>query len=221
MIEDTPTAVPERRRIVVATANPGKLVEMRALLGPDIEVLSAAGVGAVLPEETGRTFAENAILKAQAVARQTRLIAIADDSGLEVDALGGAPGVYSARYAGQGATDADNRDKLLRALQDVEDANRRAQFVSVIAIAFAPDDVVTATGTCQGSIAREERGEGGFGYDSIFELPNGKTMAEISAEEKNRISHRAHAMREARRLLQARLADNDRRRDTSTATEVQ
>ncbi|HVL26008.1 MAG TPA: RdgB/HAM1 family non-canonical purine NTP pyrophosphatase [Thermomicrobiales bacterium] len=220
MSETTTDIATRDTTIVVATGNPGKLREMRALLGPSVRVESAADAGAVLPEETGTTFEANAVLKAVAVARQTGKVAIADDSGLQVDALGGSPGVFSARYAGQNATEADNRRKLLTSLKDVEDARRQARFVSVIAIAFAPDDVVTAEGRCEGSITHEERGEGGFGYDSLFLLPTGQTMAEIATEEKNRISHRAHAMNQARHLLRARLADAERRRETSTTTEV-
>lgn len=206
--------------IVVATSNTGKLAELRALLDPEVTIRTAAELGAELPEETGSTFAENAVLKARAVAEQTGHVAIADDSGLEVVALGGAPGVYSARFAGQMASDADNRSKLLTSLKDVEDAMRQARFVSVIALAFSPDDVVTAEGHCDGSITREERGDGGFGYDPIFLLPSGQTMAEISASEKNRISHRAVAMKRAMALLQARFADDAVRHETSTLTEV-
>jgi XTP/dITP diphosphohydrolase len=208
------------RRIVVATSNTGKIDELRALLGPEVMIRTAAELGAELPEETGSTFAENAVLKATSVAEQTGRVAIADDSGLEVVALGGAPGVYSARYAGQMASDADNRSKLLASLNDVDDARRQARFVSVIAIAFAPDDVVTAEGHCDGSITREERGDGGFGYDAIFLLPSGQTMAEISASEKNRISHRAVAMKRAMELLHSRFADAAVRHTTSTLTEV-
>jgi XTP/dITP diphosphohydrolase len=206
--------------IVVATSNKGKLAELRALLGQDVVIRTAAELGAELPEETGSTFAENAVLKARSVAAQTGRVAIADDSGLEVTALDGNPGVYSARFAGHSATDADNRSKLLTSLQNIDDANRRARFVSVIAIAFSPDDVVTAEGHCTGSITREERGDGGFGYDSIFLLPSGQTMAEITSEEKNRISHRAIAMKRAMELLSNRLADDAVRHETSTKTEV-
>jgi len=187
--------------VVLASGNAGKLRELRDLLGPSFRVQSARDVQAELPEETGSTFAENAILKANSVASQTGLIAISDDSGLEVDALDGAPGVHTARYAGDHATDEQNRVKLLDALKDVPPARRGARFVSVIAIAFDPDDVVTAEGICEGEIATRERGDGGFGYDSLFLVPSGKTMAELSFEQKNAISHRGQAMKKAMRLL--------------------
>lgn len=193
--------------IVVATGNPGKLTELRELLGSSYNIVSAAELGSELPEETGTTFDQNAILKASSIASQTSKIAIADDSGLEVAALDGAPGVYSARYSGLFATDAANREKLLNVLGDVPANQRSARFVSVIAIAFAPNEVETVEGTCEGSITTLERGEGGFGYDSIFEITNGKTLAEISSEEKNTVSHRAHAMVLARQLLEARLGN--------------
>ena len=191
--------------IVAATGNAGKLAELRQLLGPGYRVVSAAEAGAGMPDETGETFAENATLKARAVAEQTGKIAIADDSGLEVAALGGSPGVHTARYAGPAATDAQNREKLLDALRDVGDDKRRARFVSVIAIALSPDEIITARGTCEGVIALNERGQGGFGYDAIFETPGGKTMAELEPAEKNAISHRGQAMITATRLLADRL----------------
>lgn len=198
------TTRPEPVDIAVATGNPGKLAEIRTLLGPAYRIHSAQDLNALLPEETGLTFADNAILKAAAVADQTGMIAIADDSGLEVVALDGAPGVHTARYAGNGATDEANRHKLLAALAESRDANRSARFVSVIAIAFGPNDVVTAEGTCEGTIALEERGQAGFGYDSVFQLPSGKTMAELTPDEKNAISHRGRAMALARELLERR-----------------
>lgn len=191
--------------IVVASHNPGKLAELRTLLGSRFHIQSAGEVGADLPEETETTFRGNAALKAVAVARQTGRIAIADDSGLEVDALDGAPGVWSARYSGPDATDASNREKLLREMEGVPAGERSARFVAAIAIAFAPDDVEMAEGTVDGAITLAERGTGGFGYDSLFELPGGKTMAEIPADEKNLISHRGRAMARARAILAARL----------------
>lgn len=191
--------------LVIATANVGKLKEIRDLLGNGFTVRSAREIGVELPEETGRTFAENAILKARSVAEQTGKIAIADDSGLEVDALGGAPGVHTARYAGSDATDADNRAKLLKALDGVDLADRSARFVSVIAIVFSPDDIETAHGSCSGVIALGERGDGGFGYDSIFQLSDGRTMAEILPSEKNAISHRGIAMRAVSEVIVRRV----------------
>jgi XTP/dITP diphosphohydrolase len=191
--------------IVVATGNLGKLAELREMLGPGYRVVSAAEAGAEMPEETGETFAENATLKARAVAEQTGKIAIADDSGLEVSALGGSPGVHTARYAGAAATDAQNREKLLKVLQDVGEHERQARFVSVIAIALSPQQIITTRGVCDGTIALEERGEGGFGYDSIFRTLSGKTMAELEPAEKNAISHRGQAMRMATKHLADRL----------------
>ena len=219
MSKPTATSTAQPTTVVVATGNPGKLAEMRALLGPGVRVRSATELGLELPEETGTTFEENALLKAQEIARQSGEIAIADDSGLVVEALDGRPGVYSARYAGPGASDAANRRKLLEALDGVPDDARSARFVSVIAIAFGPDDVVTAEGLCEGTIGREERGSGGFGYDSLFVLPDGRTMAELAPEEKNRISHRARAMQMAVPMLRSRLAGRGGRPQPSTSTE--
>lgn len=207
-----------RRPVVVATRNEGKLAELRALLGPRVAVRTAAELGVELPEETGATFVENAILKARAVADATGAIAIADDSGLEVEALGGRPGVYSARYAGEDATDAGNRRKLLDALEGVPPDQRQARFVCAIAIVDG-DEVVTTAGHCAGAIGFQEKGTGGFGYDSVFVLPDGRTMAELPASEKNRISHRALAMRHALPLISDRLHRQDWRPEPSTTTE--
>lgn len=206
IVETQPSTSPAD--IVVATANPGKLAELRRLLGEGYRVFSAAELGAEMPEETGETFAENAALKAQAVSAQTGKIAIADDSGLEVSALGGAPGVRTARYAGPGATDAENRAKLLEALGPISIDKRQARFVSVIAIVFPGEETITACGTCNGVIAFEERGERGFGYDSVFQTASGKTMAEMDPAEKNAISHRGEAMRAARHLLSKRIPNS-------------
>ncbi|MGI8484355.1 MAG: RdgB/HAM1 family non-canonical purine NTP pyrophosphatase [Thermomicrobiales bacterium] len=196
-----------RIRVVLATENQGKVHELRSLISDIADVIDLKEFDLKLPEETGKTFAENAIAKAAFVAQASGLIAIADDSGLEVDALQGLPGVRTARYAGEHATDAENRTKMLSAMNDVPDADRGARFVSVVAI-VQPGNVSTDDiGTCNGSIARVELGENGFGYDSIFLLPDGRTMAELSAEEKNAISHRGEAMRAAvprlRKLLQS------------------
>lgn len=196
-------------KIVLASGNKGKLEELRSLLGPAVEVTSAAEHGAILPEETGTTFEENAVLKARAVAEQTGLMAIADDSGLEVDALDGAPGVYSARYAGEESDDEKNKQKLLREMISVADIDRSARFRCAIAVAFSPDDIPTASGSCEGSITRAERGTGGFGYDPLFELPGGRTMAELDPEEKNQVSHRGHAMREAMSIIRDRIGFSD------------
>lgn len=181
---------------VVATHNSHKLAEIRRILQPlGIEVLIDESLPDV--EETGTTFAENACLKAAAACRYTGLPAIADDSGLMVDALDGAPGVYSARYAGENATDHDRILKLLSALADVPQDARGAQFVSAICCIFPDGDMVTANGICRGHIAFAEQGDNGFGYDPVF-LPveyDGKSYAEISPEQKDAISHRGRALR--------------------------
>jgi len=183
--------------IVLATRNPGKAREFRALLSDArwaVLDLDEAGVPAADREETGATFAENARLKALAVSRMIDLPVLADDSGLEVAALGGRPGVYSARYAGAGATDRDRIEKLLAELSSTEDRN--ARFVCALALAEAGAVVAEVEGECRGEITRRPHGSGGFGYDPIFRIPElGRTFAELGAEDKNRYSHRARAVR--------------------------
>lgn len=187
----------EKPKLLIATNNAGKWQEY-ALLLADLPIALASPVdeGLVSPvEEHGTTFAENAILKARAYCRLSGLPALADDSGLEVDALDGAPGIYSARYAGEGVSDADRYNKLLAALSDLPAERRSARFRCVIALALPDGTLLTAEGTCEGIIATAPRGEHGFGYDPIFYLPAlGCTMAELSPEVKNRISHRARAV---------------------------
>ena len=190
--------------IVLATRNPGKIAEIKALL-PGARIRPAASFpGCPEPEETGRTFEENALIKAQAVARYTGRTALADDSGLEVDALDGAPGVRSARYAGTDATDRDNLLRLLDALDGVPDADRTARFRCVMAVAAPDGRTWTEEGVCQGRILREPRGESGFGYDPLF-VPAGyeNTFGELDATVKNRISHRAKALRRITDVLRA------------------
>ena len=187
---------------LLASKNAKKLAEMQTILGQQgIQVLSQAQAGVDLdPEETGTTFEENAIIKAKAVSDASGLPAIADDSGLMVDALDGAPGVYSARYGGSHELSDEYRWKLL--LKNMEDMEQRAaKYVSVIAAVFPDGKILTARGECHGEIAREPRGEGGFGYDPVFRLPDGRHMAEIGIEEKNRISHRAIALAEMQKKL--------------------
>lgn len=194
-------------RFVLASHNPGKLKEMRDILSElGIQVLSQADVGVdVEPEETGTTFEENARIKAIAVMEASGLPAVADDSGLAVDALGGAPGVYSARYGGSLARSDEERNALL--LKNMENEEHRgAKFVSVIAVAYPDGTVLTARGEVCGEIARSERGAGGFGYDPLFRLPDGRHMAELPAAEKNAISHRGNALRELKRILSERKA---------------
>lgn len=197
-------AVP-RRRLLIPTTNAGKLREYRLLLkGVPFALVSPAEAGVTLDiEETGKTFEENARLKAQACARASGLLTLADDSGLEVDALGGKPGVMSARYAGKNATDADRVRYLLAKLEGVPLEKRAAHFRCVIAIARADGRVETCSGECAGVIALEPHGSHGFGYDPVFFLPGlGKTMAELPAEIKNRVSHRARAVTKAREILE-------------------
>jgi len=185
-------------RVVLATGNAGKLREFADLLAPaGFEFVSQATFGIEPPEETGTTFVANALLKARNAARLTGLPAMADDSGLEVDALQGAPGVRSARYAGELASDADNVAKLLQALADVPDAARGARFRCVIALVMAADDPkpLIGSGEWQGRILHAPRGHAGFGYDPIFEdSASGRSAAELSAAEKHARSHRGAAL---------------------------
>lgn len=182
--------------LVLASHNAGKLKELQAMLGDAVRVRSVGEFSDVEPEETGLSFVENAILKARNAARLSGLPALADDSGLAVDALGGAPGIYSARYAdGQG--DAANNAKLLDALREVPDAERGAQFVCALALVRHADDPlpIICEGLWPGSILHAARGDQGFGYDPLFWVPErGCSSAELPSAEKNRISHRARAM---------------------------
>ncbi|MDZ4167786.1 MAG: RdgB/HAM1 family non-canonical purine NTP pyrophosphatase [Coriobacteriia bacterium] len=196
------------RRVVVATANRGKLAEIRSALDFEgWEFVTAADLGRepLDVEETGDTFEANARLKARAYREAFGMASLADDSGLQVDALGGEPGVYSSRYAGADATDADNNAKLLGALGEVPAEMRTARFRSVIVLIDEDGSETVAVGACEGSIAYEARGEGGFGYDPLF-LPDavpGRTMAELDLAEKNAISHRGAALRALRAALGA------------------
>jgi XTP/dITP diphosphohydrolase len=192
-------------KLLVATNNPGKVREYEALLkGLPMTLTYPAQEGIDIEvEETGSTFTENARLKATAYAGASDLLTLADDSGLEVDALGGEPGTRSARYAGQGASDEDRYRLLLSKLEGVSWGGRTARFRCVIAVARPQGEVRIAEGTCEGVIAFEPKGEHGFGYDPVFYMPeHGQTMAELEPEVKNRISHRARAAEGARRILQ-------------------
>ncbi|MFW6051496.1 MAG: RdgB/HAM1 family non-canonical purine NTP pyrophosphatase [Myxococcota bacterium] len=206
-------------RLLVATGNRGKLAELRRLFaGLELEVVGLDAVGPV-PEvvEDGDTFEANAAKKAREVAAATGEMTLADDSGLEVDALGGAPGVRSARFAGEGATDAENNRLLLERLEATGDAARTGRFRCVLALADPPgplgDRVHLEAGACEGRILRAPRGEGGFGYDPLF-VPRGheRTMAELPADEKNRLSHRGAAAARMRRFLATYLTDRAERR---------
>ena len=184
-------------KLLIATNNSGKLKEIKALLASlEIELIAPAAINLHLDvKETGTTYTQNAALKAQAYAQASGLAALADDSGLEVDALDGEPGLYSARYAPQpDATDADRRAYLLEQLAP-HPRPWTARFRCVVALAHSGQDPTFATGTCPGEIIPEERGKQGFGYDPVFlVLDRGRTMAELSMDEKNQISHRARAI---------------------------
>ncbi|MBQ6713634.1 MAG: XTP/dITP diphosphatase [Selenomonadales bacterium] len=196
------------KRIVLATKNKGKIKEMRELLAPmNIEVLSLADFSPVDDaEENGATFAENAMLKARYYFAHTGTLCLADDSGLEVDALGGRPGVYSARYSGEDATDAANNAKVLREMEGIEKDKRTARFRCAMALVGEGIELTT-DGTCEGALLTEERGQGGFGYDPIFYVPKfDRTLAEMSSEEKNSISHRGAAVRKMADLIAEMMA---------------
>lgn len=194
------------RRVVLATGNAGKLREIAALLAPlAVEVIPQSALGIASVEETADSFEANALLKARHAARAARLPALADDSGLEVDALDGRPGVWSARYAGADASDADNNALLLRELAGVPEARRTARYRCVIAYVRDAADTAPciARGSWEGTIAAVPRGHGGFGYDPLF-VPAGAqlTAAELPAAAKNAVSHRGRALAELLRLLQ-------------------
>ena len=193
-----------RERLLIATRSEGKLHELAALLGGApfrCISLAEAGIGEEVPE-TGSTLEENAALKAAAYARLSGMLTLADDTGLEVDALGGEPGVRSARYAP--GSSQDRIDLLLRNLEDVDATDMTARFRCVIAITTPGGSPDFHEGVCEGRIVREQRGAGGFGYDPIFFVPElGKTMAELTPDEKNRVSHRGIAARKAAATLES------------------
>ena len=187
------------RRVVLASSNAGKLREFSELLGSSgLELALQSDFQIAAPPETGVTFLENALIKARNAAHLARLPAIADDSGIEIDALGGAPGVYSARFAGEAASDEENLDKLLRALEGLPAARRTARYRCVIVYVESAADPqpLIGEGTWEGRIIEERRGQGGFGYDPCF-VPEGeaRTVAEMPASEKHAQSHRGQAMR--------------------------
>lgn len=189
--------------VIAATQNKHKLKELRAIMekfGMEVISQAEAGLADVDVVEDGETFEENSYKKAYEIMKLSGKIAVADDSGLAVDYLGGAPGVYSARYAGEHKSDADNNKKLLEELANTE--NRSAKFVSVVTMVYPSGKVLAARGECPGRIIREPRGEGGFGYDPLF-IAEGfdKTFGEISQEEKNLVSHRARALEKLEELL--------------------
>ena len=183
-------------KLVLASHNKHKAEEIKNILGEGFEIITQdeAGFSDEVVED-GVTFEENAIKKAETVMKATGLPTIADDSGLCVKALGGAPGIYTARYAGENATDSDNITKLLGVLKNVPEDKRDAEFVCTIAYARPDKETVTFTGKCEGRILFEIAGENGFGYDPVFYSPKfGKSLAQVTAEEKNSISHRSRAL---------------------------
>ena len=200
--------MPRHAKLLIATNNAGKLREYTALLGDlPVQLTTPQQEGIALEvEEKGATFAENALLKARAYCAASRLPTLADDSGLEVEALGGAPGVYSARYAGNNATDRQRYEKLLAELRGIPPAERTARFRCVIALVLPDGTEEITEGECEGVIIDTPRGEHGFGYDPVFYMPAlGKTMAELPPELKNRVSHRARALMRMKPILQALL----------------
>ncbi|HDZ56883.1 MAG TPA: RdgB/HAM1 family non-canonical purine NTP pyrophosphatase [Pseudomonas xinjiangensis] len=191
------------RQLVLASGNQGKLAELQAMLGEHVEVLPQSRFVAEEAEEVGLSFVENAILKARHASRASGLPALADDSGLAVDALAGAPGIYSARYAGDGGDNANNA-KLLEALRDLPSEERSARFICVLVLMQHADDPtpIICEGVWHGCILAEPSGSNGFGYDPLFWVPETKcASAELSAAEKNRLSHRGRAMTQLRQRL--------------------
>ena len=185
------------KKIIIATGNKGKAKEFESMFAPSgYQVLTLHDLeGAVDVEETGSTFEENAILKAESLCEQFQTMVIADDSGLMIDALNGRPGVYSARYAGEEKSDDANMKKVLEELKDVPKEQRTARFYCALAVARPGEETLTVSGTVEGYIQSERQGEYGFGYDPIFYVPSlKKTMAQLRPEEKNAISHRANAL---------------------------
>lgn len=197
----------KNNRLIIATKNTGKLKEFAELLSHlpyDIVSMVDAGIEGDI-EETGTTFEENALIKAKSVWKMTGETVIADDSGLEVDILNGAPGIYSARYAGEGATDEDKNRKLLHALEGTPADKRTARFVCAIAVIFPDGGSFTVRGTCEGYIATEPAGYYGFGYDPLLYVPEfGLTIAQMEAGLKNSISHRGNAIRKMVEILEKR-----------------
>ncbi|SET77518.1 XTP/dITP diphosphohydrolase [Salinibacillus kushneri] len=186
------------KKVILATKNKGKAIEFKEIFSQiGMEIVSLLDISESIPdiEETGETFEENARIKAEAIADRFELPVLSDDSGLEIDALNGRPGVYSARYAGLDKNDHKNVEKVLKELNGIETEKRTARFVCVLAFARPGIDTVMKRGICEGSIGKERKGEHGFGYDPIF-YPKGydRTLAQLLPEEKNKISHRRHAI---------------------------
>lgn len=192
------------KTVIIATKNRGKAKEFERMFLPlGYEVKTLLDFDDIEDiEETGKTFEENALLKAEAVCKITGQVVISDDSGLIVDALDGAPGIYSARYAGLEKSDQANMDKVLKELEEVPNEERTARFYCALAVAFPDGESLTVHGTCEGTILRERRGSHGFGYDPIFFVKElGKAMAELEPEVKSQISHRAKALKNLESIL--------------------
>ncbi|NWQ42927.1 XTP/dITP diphosphatase [Bacillus sp. EB106-08-02-XG196] len=193
------------KEVIIATKNPGKAREFEHIFAPrGIEVKTLLDYPEMEDvEETGTTFEENAALKAEAVSKQLNKMVIGDDSGLIVDALEGRPGIYSARYAGEEPKDDQkNLEKVLNELQGVSEENRTARFYCALAVAWPGNETITVYGTCEGRILEEQRGTNGFGYDPVFYVPEkASAMAELSSDEKNKISHRANALKKLEGIL--------------------
>lgn len=198
----------EIKEILLATNNQGKVKEMKLILsdlGIDVYSLKDKGID-VDVEEDGKTFEENAIKKAKVIAEISNMITVSDDSGLEVYALDLRPGIYSARYAGEGATSDMLCKKLLSEMENIPDKERGARFVSVVAIVYPDGKTLTLRGECEGTIIHEKRGDGGFGYDPVFYIEDkGQTFSEMSMEEKNKISHRAKAFAKLKEHLKEKI----------------
>tara|TARA_B100001750_G_scaffold25781_1_gene17151 strand:- start:1673 stop:2263 length:591 start_codon:yes stop_codon:yes gene_type:complete len=194
----------KKKTLVLASNNENKILEIKDILGMSYEILKQSDFNIGPIPETGKSFKENAIIKAREVYQITGLTTIGDDSGLIVDALDGEPGIYSARYSGENATDEDNNSKLLKKLDDVGKKNRSAKFVCVIALIASeePEKVHTFSGTWNGEILTKAKGSKGFGYDPLFFDPKlGKSSAELLAKNKNKVSHRAKALRSLKRYF--------------------
>lgn len=197
-----------RKKIIFATSNEGKMKEIRMILeGMDVEVLSLKQAGIDIEiEETGKTFKENAILKAKTIAKTCGEIVLADDSGLEIDFLNKEPGIYSARYMGEDTSYRVKNANLIERLQGVPDERRTARFVCAIAAVFPNGDIITTQDTLEGIIGHEEKGKNGFGYDPIFYLPEYHcTAAELTVEQKNKLSHRGKALQQMKLLFGSRI----------------
>lgn len=201
------------KEVIIATKNPGKAREFEHIFASrGIEVKTLLDFPEIPEvEETGTTFEENAILKAEAVSHALNRMVIGDDSGLMVDALEGRPGIFSARYAGEQKNDQNNTNKVLAELENVPEEKRTARFYCALAVAVPGQKTSTVSGTCEGRILKEQRGTNGFGYDPVFYVPDkGLAMAELSADEKNKISHRANALKKLDSILDSILESAER-----------